>query len=141
MSKPIPGVPMMLNKRQSNLPAQRSDTSTTSASTASDDFVYDEIFGQTFEGSPDPATETVSVPTGLSDEDDAPRHMRLQFDPAVGFCRNCEGTFAMKWAVYHDEITHEEEGREIQATSCPRCGEHEYLVRPGTKPRRRKFTP
>lgn len=92
----------------------------------------DQPFGLTMDGSPDPAREIVPMPTGLTDEEDAPRHLRLQFDGAVGFCLNCEGTYAMEWTTYEDDT------RETIATSCPRCGPYDWLVRPGTKPLRKK---
>jgi hypothetical protein len=86
------------------------------------------------DGSPDPAREIVPVPTGLTDEEDAQRYLRLQFDDTIGFCQNCEGTYTMERAVYEDDT------REIMATSCPRCGQRDWLVRAGTKPLRKKHT-
>lgn len=65
----------------------------------------------------------IEMPTGLSDELDAQRYLRLTFDSDnLGFCRNCEQTYTGD--IY---------------TRCPRC--FDPLAEPGTAPRRRKFTP
>lgn len=57
--------------------------------------------------------------TGLSDEDDARRHLALKLDPEILFCPNCEtymGQQPYRW--------------------CPQCWDTLQLV--GTPPRRKK---
>lgn len=66
------------------------------------------------------------VVTGLSDEEDAARHLTLRFDRTIGFCRNCEGYYPCEM---HGEIA--------MTTWCPACKEY-FLTEPGTKPLKRK---
>ena len=66
----------------------------------------------------------VSTPTGLSEEEDAGRFLRFQFDSeSVGFCRNCEG--------YYEAAR--DAGGNVMQQSCPVC-ESEWLYWVGTKP-------
>lgn len=72
-------------------------------------------------------TTTVQRPltiTGLSDEEDAARHMELHFDTSVRFCTNCE--------FYVEVLTNAADAL------CPRC--EMYLLWPaGTRPLHRKL--
>lgn len=68
----------------------------------------------------------VPIPTGLSDIDDAKRIMVLKFDPTLGYCRNCEGTFKC-----------DTDGHIVLTTWCPVCIEREvteFLCVLGTAP-------
>lgn len=66
------------------------------------------------------AQAIVPIPTGLSDEEDAKRHLAFKFDDGIGFCRNCEGHYKM-------EGTH---------NLCPVC--LSFLSPVGTPPAKRK---
>lgn len=61
----------------------------------------------------------VSVPTGLSEEEDAGRHLEIKFNRQVMFCTNCEG-------YYGGDM---DEGDDI----CPVCDIWMHAV--GTPPR------
>lgn len=76
---------------------------------------------------PAAATLPVSEPTGLSEEEDAQRHMALRFNPELVWCANCEVSYD-KPALYDPDDWH----------SCPRCGG--YLTDDGRAPLRRKHT-
>lgn len=67
----------------------------------------DEAFGRkvSFTDVPHRRGEIVPIPTGLSDEDDAGRHLALQFDNEIWLCPNCE-------ALWRNTTTHQ----------CPYCG-------------------
>ncbi len=60
---------------------------------------YDDPLGLDTEGLaallPDDAftMQLVPIPTGLSEEEDAGRFFAQQFDPDIGYCRNCEIQF------------------------------------------------
>lgn len=74
----------------------------------------------------DYTAEPVPVITGLSDEEDALRHLRHKFEPGLGFCRNCEGTYKC-----------EMDNNVVLTTWCPACqrlGINEFLCLPGTPP-------
>jgi len=66
----------------------------------------------------------VPAPTGLSDEEDALRHMALRFNQTIEWCNNCECAYD----------THTDSGL-LQA--CPRCDD--WLDK-ANNPRRRKHT-
>lgn len=61
-------------------------------------------------------------PTGLSDEEDARRHLATRFDDELAYCTNCEITVNAVAAGGH----------------CHRCSD--MLSPIGTPPRRRKHT-
>lgn len=63
-----------------------------------------------------PAALTI---TGLSDEEDAARHLALRFNPDLRFCPNCETVMVPQPYNW-----------------CPYCGDHCREV--GTKPRIKK---
>lgn len=80
-----------------------------------------------------PPPPIVEEPTGLSDEEDAVRHLRRKFDDLVGFCPNCESYYAMPNRDFADlnEV--------IFGTMCPIC--RDFLYRVGHPPLRRKYNP
>lgn len=62
------------------------------------------------------------VVTGLSDEEDARRHLARRFNPDLKFCPNCEMIMDAKKTGFF----------------CPHC--RDTLAEIGTQPRRRKHT-
>jgi len=75
------------------------------------------------EGSTGPVVANAPIPTGLSDEDDAPRLIAQKFNPDLWFCTNCEGHYDVASIGYR----------------CPRC--MVTFSPPGTRPDKYKFTP
>lgn len=65
---------------------------------------------------------TEPVVTGLSDEEDAQRHLALRFNPDLRFCPNCETVIDSKLTGFY----------------CPRCSETLQTV--GSRARHRKHT-
>lgn len=81
------------------------------------------------EGKPGYAPSAALVVTGLSDEEDAARHLALRFNPAVKFCPNCE--------TYVDQDKADPVNRDLHVHWCPYCGDN--LREVGVAPRKRKF--
>jgi hypothetical protein len=70
------------------------------------------------------APQAPLVITGLSDEEDAGRHLALRFNPELRFCPNCETFHGPPVKGKHDHW-------------CSYCGDN---LRPmGTKPRTKKI--
>lgn len=69
---------------------------------------------------PDAAEAPEPIPTGLSDEEDAQRHLALRFNHDLLFCINCEVHYERQVQVYPGEHR------------CPRCTLR--LWRAGTPP-------
>lgn len=66
---------------------------------------------------------TVPLPTGLSNEEDAQRHLDLRFNPLLKYCPNCETPVAS--------------GEMIYGPWCAYCGD--ALRDMGTAPRKKKL--
>lgn len=78
------------------------------------------------EGNPSYAPQA-AIPTGLSDEEDARRHMALRFHPDMRFCPNCE-TYTIRTG---------EPSKENNYHWCHYCGDN--LREVGSPPRKKKF--
>lgn len=78
----------------------------------------DDLFHVTAEEPSDFRAEPIV--TGLSEEEDAQRHLALRFNENLVFCTNCEVTY------------------ELAGWGCVRCGQ--ILAPKGTPPKRRKHT-
>ena len=98
-----------------------------SSTFATEPYDLDEVFEQALIDPFPERAKPLPLPTGLSDEEDAARHLALRFNRDLVYCPNCE------WAMDKADAANDID------LNCPRCW---CIVGPvGTKPYRRKLTP
>lgn len=82
----------------------------------------------------------VPIPTGLSDEADAPRWIERQLNPNLAFCPNCEGYFDMTERYIASRLGNDGVALAMplpdyfECIACDKRGVFSTLRSPGTAP-------